>query len=118
LLVRFVEVEKIARLLDLLRRRLARRAATTEEAAQAMDVVSASSIVCAAGRDSRRCSVAIALFCLTKRSWVEWCLGMRRSPLETRAWVQVDGRPVDERMDAAAFLPVLAVGRDGVTVGL
>ncbi|MFJ2829534.1 lasso peptide biosynthesis B2 protein [Streptomyces sp. NPDC087263] len=54
-------------------------------------------------------SVATVLLCRARGRWADWCTGFRTQPFGAHAWVEVDGRPVDEPGELSAFRTVLAV---------
>jgi hypothetical protein len=54
-------------------------------------------------------SVATVLLCRAQGNWADWCTGFRTQPFAAHAWVEVDGRPVDEPGDLSGFKTVLAV---------
>ncbi|MEF9906378.1 lasso peptide biosynthesis B2 protein [Streptomyces sp. P9-A2] len=56
-------------------------------------------------------SVATVLLCRAKGTWADWCTGFRTQPFGAHAWVEVDGRPVDEPGELSMFRTVLAVRR-------
>ncbi|MBO1337241.1 lasso peptide biosynthesis B2 protein [Streptomyces sp. VRA16 Mangrove soil] len=54
-------------------------------------------------------SVATVLLCRARGRWADWCTGFRTQPFGAHAWVEVEGRPVDEPGELSAFRTVLAV---------
>lgn len=68
-------------------------------------------------RASKRCagrwclerSLAIALYCRLCGRWPEFHIGVRLDPFLGHAWVAVDGRPVGESGEVAAFVPTISV---------
>ncbi|WP_331618212.1 lasso peptide biosynthesis B2 protein [Streptomyces sp. CA-278952] len=58
-------------------------------------------------------SVATALLCRARGTWADWCTGFRTRPFGAHAWVEVDGRPVDEPGELSGFQTVLAVRAPG-----
>jgi hypothetical protein len=56
-------------------------------------------------------SVATVLLCRTHGRWADWCTGFRTEPFGAHAWVEADGRPVDEPGQLSVFHTVLAVRR-------
>ncbi|MER5901186.1 lasso peptide biosynthesis B2 protein [Streptomyces mirabilis] len=58
-------------------------------------------------------SVATVLLCRAHGRWADWCTGFRTEPFGAHAWVEADGRPVDEPGELSVFRTVLAVRRPG-----
>jgi hypothetical protein len=71
------------------------RPATAAQAKAARDAVIAVSLSCA-GQGCLPRSIATALLCRLHGVWPTWCAGVRLYPFAAHAWVEVDGRPVDE----------------------
>jgi hypothetical protein len=69
--------------------------ATAEQAKAARDAVIAVSLSCA-GEGCLPRSIAATLLCRWRRSWPTWCAGVRVHPFGAHAWIEADGRPVDE----------------------
>lgn len=86
------------------------RRAGYAEAARARRSVVAVSTRCA-GLGCLQRSVATVLLCRWHGQWADWCTGFRTQPFGAHAWVEADGRPVDEPGDMTAFTTVLAVRR-------
>ncbi|WP_059005882.1 lasso peptide biosynthesis B2 protein [Streptomyces specialis] len=84
-----------------------RPAAYTEVARARRSVVSVSTRCAGLGCLQR--SVATVLLCRTRGRWADWCTGFRTEPFGAHAWVEVDGRPVDEPGELRVFRTVLAV---------
>lgn len=84
------------------------RPAGYAEAALARRSVVAISTRCA-GLGCLQRSVATALLCRSRGRWPDWCTGFRSQPFGAHAWVEADGRPVDEPGELAVFRTVLAV---------
>ncbi|AJE44471.1 lasso peptide biosynthesis B2 protein [Streptomyces nodosus] len=78
------------------------------EAARARRAVVSVSTRCA-GLGCLQRSVATVLLCRAHGRWADWCTGFRTRPFGAHAWVEVDGRPVDEPGELSAFRTVLAV---------
>jgi transglutaminase superfamily protein len=88
------------------------RGATAASYAQALaarrEVVSVS-ILCA-GEGCLQRSVATALLCRARGTWPTWCTGVRTRPyFKAHAWVEADGRPVDEPEDTDLLKVVISV---------
>ncbi|NUP23806.1 MAG: lasso peptide biosynthesis B2 protein [Streptomyces sp.] len=86
------------------------RPATYGEAARARRAVVSVSTRCA-GLGCLQRSVATVLLCRVRGKWTDWCTGFRIQPFGAHAWVEVDGRPVDEPGELSVFRTVLAVRR-------
>ncbi|WNI32570.1 lasso peptide biosynthesis B2 protein [Streptomyces sp. ITFR-6] len=56
-------------------------------------------------------SVATVLMCRARGRWSDWCTGFRTQPFGAHAWVEADGRPVDEPGELSVFRTVLSVRR-------
>ncbi len=85
----------------------ARPAGYAETARARQSVVSVSTRCAGLGCLQR--SVATALLCRARGRWADWCTGFRIQPFGAHAWVEVDGRPVDEPGELSVFRTVLAV---------
>ncbi|GAA4936911.1 lasso peptide biosynthesis B2 protein [Streptomyces coeruleoprunus] len=84
------------------------RPARFAEALRARREVTAVSTLCA-GRYCLPRSLATALLCRMRGHWPTWCSGVRTSPFGAHAWVEAEGRPVDEPQDIATYLPMVTV---------
>jgi hypothetical protein len=68
-------------------------------------------------RVSRRCagdgclprSIATALLCRLGGTWATWNVGVLTSPLTAHAWVEAEGRLVDEPQGIETFRPLITV---------
>ncbi len=77
------------------------RPATYREATAARDTVLAASVRCCGPRACLPRSIAVALLCRLGGSWPTWCAGVIAvPPFTAHAWVEADGRPVDEETEA------------------
>ena len=95
---RLLATRSPARIRAVLRRLAAgARPATYEQAKLARGDVVAVSLTCAAREGCVPRSLAVVLLCRAGGRGVTWCVGARRvPPFGAHAWVEVDGRPVDE----------------------
>nr|WP_246257847.1 lasso peptide biosynthesis B2 protein [Amycolatopsis anabasis] len=84
------------------------RPATYPEAARARRAVIAVSMHCA-GQGCLPRSIATALLCRAHGSWPTWCSGVRTVPFLAHAWVEADGRPVDEQPAVARMSRLIIV---------
>jgi hypothetical protein len=84
-----------------------RRAATYDEVSAVRDEVTAVSLICAAREGCLPRSLAVVLLCRLAGCRVTWCVGVRRvAPFGAHAWVEVDGRMVDEPYPSGYFRPL------------
>ncbi|MCC8250414.1 lasso peptide biosynthesis B2 protein [Saccharothrix luteola] len=99
---------RIRAVLTVLRR--GARPATHAEAKRARDAVLAISLTCAGPQGCLPRSLATALLCRMTGTWPTWCAGARkRPPFGAHAWVEVDGRLVDEQVPADYFIRLIVV---------
>jgi hypothetical protein len=92
--------------------RLARggaRPASYQEASAARNAVVRVSRRCAGAGCLPR-SIAAALLCRFRGVWPSWQVGVLTSPLAAHAWIEAEGRPVDEPQGADRFRPLMTVG--------
>jgi hypothetical protein len=92
--------------------RLARgraRPASYQEAAAARSAVVRVSRRCAGAGCLPR-SIAAALLCRFRGVWPSWRVGVLTSPLAAHAWIEAEGRPVDEPQGVERFQPLMTVG--------
>lgn len=71
------------------------RPADLMAAHRARNAVVAVSLRCAGPRCLQR-SIAACLVCRVGGRWPQWHTGVRTQPFQAHAWIEVDGRPVDE----------------------
>ncbi|WP_043629009.1 lasso peptide biosynthesis B2 protein [Nonomuraea candida] len=92
---------------------LARRGAAPATAAQAKrarDAVIAVSLSCA-GEGCLPRSIAAALLCRLHGTWPTWCTGVRVHPFAAHAWIEAEGRPVDE--PPVRYHPTMVIAPSG-----
>lgn len=82
--------------------------ATYEQARTARRAVIAVSTLCA-GEGCLPRSLATALLCRLRGTWPVWCTGVRTMPFSAHAWVEADGRPVEEPFGQGYYRPMLRV---------
>lgn len=82
--------------------------ASYAEASEARRAVLAVSVRCA-GEGCLQRSIATALLCRLRGTWPTWHTGVRIEPFAAHAWVEADGRPVDEPHPAGLFRPIMTV---------
>ncbi|MEU4768806.1 lasso peptide biosynthesis B2 protein [Actinosynnema sp. NPDC023794] len=99
---------RIRNVLTVLRR--GARPATYAQAKRARDAVLATSLTCAGPQGCLPRSLATALLCRMTGTWPTWCTGARKKPpFGAHAWVEVDGRMVDEQLPADYFIRLIVV---------
>lgn len=84
------------------------RPANYAQARAARQAVVAVSTLCA-GEGCLQRSIATALLCRFGGVWPTWRVGVRVDPFAAHAWVEADGRPVDEPQPAGGYRPILSV---------
>lgn len=86
------------------------RPATAEQAKNARDAMCAVSLRCAGPRGCLPRSLGAALLCRLGGHWPTWCTGVRVvPPFTAHAWIEADGRPVDEGVPDDYFTRLIAV---------
>jgi len=86
------------------------RPANYAEAARARDTILSVSIRCCGPRACLPRSIAVALLCRLRGTWPTWCVGVVAvPPFTAHAWVEADGRPVDEVVEADGLRTLFAV---------
>ncbi|MEV5507298.1 lasso peptide biosynthesis B2 protein [Streptomyces orinoci] len=94
----------------LTRLRKGARPARYAEARAAREAVVAVSLRCASDQGCLPRSLATVLLCRVRGSWPEWTVGVRaRPPFGAHAWVEAEGRMVEEDADASYFRRMLSV---------
>ncbi|TJZ59058.1 lasso peptide biosynthesis B2 protein [Streptomyces piniterrae] len=84
--------------------------ATAAQAKSARDAMCAVSLLCAGPRGCLPRSLGTALLCRLGGTWPTWCTGVRVvPPFTAHAWVEVDGRLVDEGVPDDYFNRLLSV---------
>ncbi|MBW4718347.1 lasso peptide biosynthesis B2 protein [Saccharothrix obliqua] len=106
LLLSHLPPRRIRRVLQLARRGAA--PATFNQARAARSAVIAVSLTCA-GKGCLPRSIATALVCRTRGVWPTWRVGARTAPFSAHAWVEAEGRAVDEGEQVLAFRPLMTV---------
>ncbi|SHF62227.1 lasso peptide biosynthesis B2 protein [Streptoalloteichus hindustanus] len=82
--------------------------ASYEQARAARSAAIAVSVTCA-GKGCLPRSIATALLCRLRGCWPTWRVGARTSPFGAHAWVEAEGRAVDEGENVLAFRPVMTI---------
>lgn len=99
---------RIRHVLNVLRRGAA--PATAAQAKNARDAVCAVSLRCAGPRGCLPRSLGAALLCRLGGTWPTWCTGARVvPPFTAHAWIEADGRPIDEGVPDDYFTRLMAV---------
>jgi len=97
---------RIRLLLSMVRRGAA--PATYRQAQAARSAVITVSLTCA-GKGCLPRSIATALLCRLHGRWPTWRTGVRTGPFGAHAWVEAEGRAVDEGEQILAFRPLITV---------
>ena len=92
----------------LTRCRAGARPAGYPDASAARHAVVAVSVLCA-GEGCLQRSIATALLCRFGGSWPTWRVGVRVEPFGAHAWVEAEGRLVDEPYPPGSYRPILSV---------
>ena len=99
---------RIRAVLTVLRR--GARPAGYAEAKAARDLVLAVSLRCLGPQGCLPRSLATAVLCRLSGRWPTWCVGVRKAPpFGAHAWVEADGRMVDEPLPDGYFARLTAV---------
>ncbi|MEU3355342.1 lasso peptide biosynthesis B2 protein [Streptomyces sp. NPDC037389] len=88
------------------------RPAGYAEARRARATVVAVSVRCA-GEGCLPRSIATALLCRARGSWPTWYSGAQTMPFRAHAWVEAEGRLVDEPLSTTHLQPLIAVPPGG-----
>ncbi|MEU0397189.1 lasso peptide biosynthesis B2 protein [Streptomyces sp. NPDC006208] len=84
--------------------------ATAAQAKNARDAMCAVSLRCAGPKGCLPRSLGAALLCRLGGSWPAWCTGVRVvPPFTAHAWIEADGRPVDEGVPDDYFTRLITV---------
>ncbi|MBT2527943.1 lasso peptide biosynthesis B2 protein [Streptomyces sp. ISL-99] len=84
--------------------------ATAAQAKNARDAICAVSLRCAGPKGCLPRSLGAALLCRLGGSWPTWCTGVRVvPPFTAHAWIEADGRPVDEGVPDDYFTRLITV---------
>jgi hypothetical protein len=84
--------------------------ATYTQAKAARDAVLGASLACLGPKGCLPRSLATTLVCRMSGVWPTWCVGARMMPpVGAHAWIEADGRPVDEGVPDAYFSRLMAV---------
>ncbi|MFB8183312.1 lasso peptide biosynthesis B2 protein [Streptomyces sp. NPDC055966] len=86
------------------------RPATYAQASDARNAVLAVSLRCSGPKGCLPRSLATVLVCRARGTWPSWCVGVRAlPPPAAHAWVEAQGRPVDEQVPAEYFRALFTV---------
>ncbi|TDD88198.1 lasso peptide biosynthesis B2 protein [Actinomadura rubrisoli] len=84
--------------------------ATYDQAKAARDAVLAVSLACLGPRGCLPRSLATVLLCRMRGAWPSWCVGARvMPPFGAHAWVEAEGRLVDEDVPDGYLTPLITV---------
>jgi hypothetical protein len=84
------------------------RPASYAEAAAARQAVVSSSVRCA-GHGCVPRSIATALLCRIHGTWPTWHTGVRTQPFTAHAWIEAEGRPVNEPHTTSQIHPLITI---------
>ncbi|MEU3567607.1 lasso peptide biosynthesis B2 protein [Kitasatospora sp. NPDC036755] len=84
------------------------RPADRPQAQAARQAVVALSMRCA-GQGCLQRSIAAALLCRARGTWPTWRTGVRTAPFRAHAWIEAEGRPVDEPAEVTHYHPLITV---------
>ncbi|RJO73691.1 lasso peptide biosynthesis PqqD family chaperone [Nocardia panacis] len=84
------------------------RPAPADQTSRARQAIMAVSLRCAVNGCLQR-SIATALLCRVRGVWPTWRLGVCTAPFGAHAWVEAEGRMIDEPMPAGHYTPMLTV---------
>jgi hypothetical protein len=112
LVLSFLPPRRIRAVLDLARRGAA--PATAAQAKNARDAMCAVSLRCAGPKGCLPRSLGAAVLCRLSGTWPTWCTGVRVvPPFTAHAWIEADGRPVDEGVPDDYFTRLITVAPGG-----
>jgi len=97
---------RLRRAMQMLRR--GARPADIDQARAARASVVAVSVACA-GQGCLQRSIATAVLCRMRGTWPTWCTGVRTSPFQAHAWVQVDDQLIDEPQPNGYYIPTMVI---------
>lgn len=84
--------------------------ATAAQALNARNALCAVSLRCAGPKGCLPRSLGAVLLCRLGGTWPTWCTGVRVvPPFTAHAWIEADGRPVDEGVPDDYFARLIAV---------
>jgi hypothetical protein len=98
---------RIGQALRTLRRHAA--PASAQQAVHARAAVMTVSRRCAGPQGCLQRSLATAVLCRMRGVWPTWCTGVRTQPFGAHAWVEVDGRPINEPQAAGYYTATMTV---------
>ncbi|GAB2904302.1 lasso peptide biosynthesis B2 protein [Streptomyces mayteni] len=84
------------------------KAAGYEQALAARRDVTGTSTLCS-GQYCLQRSLATTLLCRLRGTWPTWVTGVRMPPFAAHAWVEADGRPVDEPESTTTYRRLISV---------
>jgi hypothetical protein len=94
-LIRFMNTEKIRRLISRLKRRCVREI-NEVEAIRVWSAIHCSKRWAWTRTACLESSLAFVLFASAKKLSADWCVGVKLAPFESHAWVEAGGIPVQE----------------------
>lgn len=82
--------------------------ASAAQCARARSAVCTVSASCRGPKGCVRRSIATTLMCQFDGTSVRWCTGFSLAPFRAHAWVEADGRPVDEPDEVTDYIVMLS----------
>lgn len=82
-------------------------------ALDARNAVIAVSLICA-GEGCLQRSIAASLYCRLRGTLPTWCLGVQVEPFKAHAWIEAEGRAVDEVEDVRTYSILMRLSPRGV----
>ncbi|MEV7598259.1 lasso peptide biosynthesis B2 protein [Kitasatospora sp. NPDC089797] len=92
------------------------RPVTAARASAARNAVVAVSLRCAVHNCLQR-SIATAVLCRFRGGWPTWQAGVRTTPFGAHAWVEAEGRIIDEPYPDGYFRPMVTVAPKRAAAG-
>ncbi|MFI5779507.1 lasso peptide biosynthesis B2 protein [Nocardia sp. NPDC051570] len=89
--------------------------ATYRQAFDARSAIVATSLVCA-GKGCLPRSIAATLLCRMRGQWPTWAVGARTAPFLAHAWIEAEGRIVDEGEHISTYRRLITVEPRGAHV--
>lgn len=105
--LRLVPLDLIALGIDAGKRRLSSRVTELGEAERAWVAVTHSFMSAIVHPSCLQRSLAVAVVLMLQRKPVTWCLGVKVSPFQSHAWIELDGQPFREPLCLPATFEVL-----------
>ncbi|WP_302475374.1 lasso peptide biosynthesis B2 protein [Nocardiopsis sp. HUAS JQ3] len=89
------------------------RPASYDEAKRARDHILTQSPLCRGGTACLTRSISVVLLCRIRGVWPTWCVGVIAAPpFAAHAWIEAEGRMVDEPVDSSFYRTFFTVPAD------